>query len=240
MTTDNLPTAWALVVAGGHGKRMGTETPKQLLLLDGVTILERSLWPFIDCSAVAGIVISANEAVIDRCREIADKISAAAKETIVVAGGAERRDSVWNGLQALPGGAEIVAVHDAVRPFITPELVCDGIRAAAVHGAVSVMRRLKETVKVVEDGVVRSTPDREKLWITQTPQTFRTELLKRAHISARSDGIVGTDDCMLVERLGHPVRIIEGNDLNIKITTQADLSIAGALLPLFEQRGKIC
>lgn len=224
--------ASAIIVAGGTGKRMGANIPKQLLELGGKTILARTLEPFLRCGDIGRIVIAAAEAILDEVNAVVRSL-ASRKEITVVPGGRERQDSVWNGLRALPDADGVVAVHDAVRPFITARLVGECLRAAERHGAVTAARPVKETVKAVADGVVVETLDRSKLWIIQTPQAFQTALLIRAHEEARRDGFAATDDCMLVERLGFPVHIIEGDDMNIKITTPADLRIAGAVLSLF-------
>ena len=229
----------AIIVAGGIGKRMEADRPKQLLELNGRSILRWTLAPFLACDAIARIcIVSAKESM----GLVRDEVATAnpAKAVTIVEGGRERQDSVRNGIASLPEESHIVCVHDAVRPFITAELLTKSIQAAAEHGAVTVVRPLKETVKEVRDGVVAGTPDRSSLWITQTPQVFKTALLREAHEKAHNEGFCGTDDCMLVERLGLPVHIIEGSDYNIKITTPADLRFAGAIAPLFENGGKAC
>jgi 2-C-methyl-D-erythritol 4-phosphate cytidylyltransferase len=225
--------ASAIIVAGGKGVRMGTDTPKQLLMLGGKTILERTLEPFIRCGEIKQMVIVAAANILSRIEAMARDM-AVGKDVRMVAGGRDRQESVWNGLMALGGNGDVVAVHDAVRPFITSRLISGCLGAAANVGAVTVARPIKETVKRVENGVVVETLDRSRLWIVQTPQAFRTELLVRAHEEARWEGFSATDDCMLVERLGHPVHVIEGSDRNIKITTPADLRIAGVLLEMSE------
>ncbi len=229
----------AIIVAGGRGTRMGAEIPKQLLLLGGKTILERTLLPFLGCEAVGCIVVTVAEEIRGTVEELFRGLDGGERVT-VVRGGTERQESVWNGLSALPKGTEVVTVHDAVRPFVTARLIAGCIESAARYGAVTVARPIKETVKVVENGVVVETLDRSRLRLTQTPQAFRTGLLVRAHERAREDGFAGTDDCMLVERLGAPVHVIEGTDTNIKITTPADLLLAGAILPLFECGDNAC
>jgi 2-C-methyl-D-erythritol 4-phosphate cytidylyltransferase len=144
----------------------------------------------------------------------------------VVAGGAERQESVWRGLQAVPGGVRLVVVHDAVRPFITPELVERVIAAGQRHGAATCGLEVRETVKRVKGVMVDATLDRQGLWLIQTPQAFRRDLLCDAHDKARRDGFVGTDDAVLVERLGEPVAVVSGLPRNLKITTPDDLEIA--------------
>ena len=231
--------AAAIIVAGGRGTRMGADVPKQLLLLEGKSILERALLPFLRCDSVGSIVVTVAEEIQGAVEQIVRDLGEEGKIR-VVRGGAERQESVWNGLSALPDNPEVVAVHDAVRPFITAALIAGCIEGAANFGAVTVSRRLKETVKLVENGVVVETVDRDRFRLTQTPQAFRTELLVRAHQRARAEGFTGTDDCMLVERLGFPVHVIEGSDMNIKITTPADLLLAGAILSRFEKGGDAC
>lgn len=226
---------YGIIVAGGRGKRMDTEVPKQLLKLDGVTIIERSLRPFIQCPDIKGIVIVAADTIVEHITQTVGNISERGKSLTVVKGGLKRQDSVWNGLKAVPKDTNIVVIHDAVRPFITAGLITECARKAMKNGAVTVMRPLKETLKVVDDYIVVKTLDRSTLWITQTPQAFRTELILEAHRLARKENFTGTDDCMLVERLRHPVHVIEGNDMNIKITTPADLKIAGVILSMFKK-----
>src|SRR5206468_10428430 len=140
-----------------------------------------------------------------------------------VAGGPTRQDSVWLAMQAVPDDAEIIVVHDAVRPLITRDLIASVVRAAAEHGAAICALPIAETVKRVRNDVVEATLDRSELWAAQTPQAFRAALLREAHEKARRDGVVGTDDAMLVERLGHAVRVVRGLAENVKITTPGDL-----------------
>jgi len=227
--------AYGIITAGGSGRRMGTEVPKQLLKLNGITLLEHTLKPFILCPSIEGIVIVAGDTIVEHINKIIQNISDKGKSLIVVKGGLERQDSVWNGLEAVPEDIDIVVIHDAVRPFITADLITECAQSALNNGAVTVMRPINETVKVISDNIVQETLDRSKLWITQTPQAFKRELIIKAHKSARTKKYTGTDDCMLVELLGYPVHIIEGNDMNIKITTPADLKIAGAILSMFKK-----
>lgn len=231
--------ASAIIVAGGKGRRMGADIPKQLLELGGRSILERTLEPFVCCGEIGRIVVVAGVEILGLVEAVIRTMSVQ-KEIMVVSGGRERQESVWNGLRAVGAEAGIVAVHDAVRPFVTPGVIGKCLAAAERYGAVTVARPVKETVKAVEHGVVVETLNRSRLRIVQTPQAFRGELLARAHEAARAEGFMGTDDCMLVERLGHPVHIIEGSDWNIKITTPADLRIAEAILPFFESGAEAC
>jgi len=141
----------------------------------------------------------------------------------VVAGGATRQESVWQALQAVPGDVDVVLVHDAVRPFIDRRLIDAVVAAAVAHGAAICALPIVETVKRVRDAVVETTLDRSGLWAVQTPQAFRAALLREAHDKARREGVVATDDAMLVEWLGQPVRVVPGLAGNVKITTPEDL-----------------
>ena len=213
-----MPSVAVLVPAGGIGARLGRRTPKQFLPLGGATILARTLAHFLRHPAVRAVVVAAPAEHLTRTRRLVGR-----SRVEVVAGGATRQESVWNALQAAPIDAEVVLVHDAVRPFIDRRLIDAVVSAAAAHGAAICALPIAETVKRVRDGVVQATLDRSDLWSVQTPQAFRSALLREAHEKARRDGVVGTDDATLVERLGHPVRVVPGLAGNVKITTPADL-----------------
>ena len=146
----------------------------------------------------------------------------------VVAGGADRQESVWRALQRIPEQAERVLVHDAVRPFIDTALVARVLAATATGGAATCGIPVRETVKRVSDGAIEATIPRQGLWLTQTPQAFTRALLWEAHDKARRDGFTGTDDAVLVERLGVTVAMVEGLGQNLKITTPEDLQTARA------------
>jgi 2-C-methyl-D-erythritol 4-phosphate cytidylyltransferase len=147
------------------------------------------------------------------------------------AGGLRRQDSVARGLARLEQDCDVVAVHDGARPFVSPGLIDRCVHAARTEGAVVVGLRAKDTVKIVTDqGLVRTTPARESLWQIQTPQAFQTEIIREAYRRAAEEQTDATDDSMLVEKLGHPVRVLEGEETNIKITVPEDLLIAEALL----------
>jgi len=213
-----MPSVAVLVPAGGIGARLGRRTPKQFLRLAGATVLARTLTHFLRHPAVRAVVVAAPAEHLARTRRLVGR-----SRVEVVAGGATRQESVWNALQAAPIDAEIVLVHDAVRPFIDRRLIDAVVSAAAAHGAAICALPIAETVKRVRDGVVEATLDRSELWSVQTPQGFRGALLREAHEKARRDGVVGTDDATLVERLGHPVRVVPGLAGNVKITTLEDL-----------------
>jgi 2-C-methyl-D-erythritol 4-phosphate cytidylyltransferase len=149
----------------------------------------------------------------------------------IVAGGERRQDSVRQGLSAIDGDPDLVLVHDAVRPFLTREMITGVLEQAAKHGAAVVAIPMRDTVKQVgTDRLIECTVDRRSLWLAQTPQAFRLALLREAHRKAEQEGIHATDDAQLVERLGHRVALVEGSAENIKITRPEDLAIGEAIL----------
>ncbi|MBI1736556.1 MAG: 2-C-methyl-D-erythritol 4-phosphate cytidylyltransferase [Candidatus Rokubacteria bacterium] len=208
--------------AGGVGRRLGARTPKQFLTIDRVPIIALTARHFARHPAVAEIVVAAPAALVTRTRALLARHVPRARLT-VVAGGAERQESVAEGLRAVSAGARVVVVHDAVRPFVTKTLIDTVVDAARESGAAICALPIAETIKRVREGVVEETVDRAGLWAVQTPQAFRADLLREAHDKARRDGFLGTDEAMLVERLGHPVHVVRGHEGNVKITTPEDL-----------------
>ncbi len=217
---------YAIVPAGGLGARMGSRRPKQYLRLGRAPILVATLRALARARGLDGIVVAVPEAHVEATRRLL-AASRVPKIVDVVAGGADRQESVWRALQRVPESARWVVVHDAVRPFITGALV-EQVRAAAASGAATCGMPVKETVKRVKDGAIEATVERRGLWLTQTPQAFTRALLWEAHEKARRDGFSGTDDAMLVERLGTTVAMVPGLPQNLKITTPEDLRTARA------------
>ena len=214
-----------VIPAGGVGRRLGSATPKQFLRLGPRTILALTVEHFTRHPGVRVVVVAAPAAHLARTRRALATVPNAARVQ-VVAGGVERQDSVWLGMQAVPGEVAVIVVHDAVRPFITRALVDRVVAAARTGGGAICALPIAETVKRVRDAVVEATVDRSALWAVQTPQAFRAELLREAHEKARRDAFLGTDESMLVERLGHPVAVVAGLRDNVKITTPEDLARA--------------
>jgi len=217
----------ALIPAGGVGARVGSLTPKQFLALGDGPILAATLRHFARHPAIGAIVVAAPHAFLGRARRAARGLGRRAEIT-VVAGGSTRQESVWLALQAAPADTALVVVHDAVRPFIGRALIDAVLQAARDGGAAICALPVADTVKRVRDGRVEATVDRTDLWTVQTPQAFHVEVLREAHEKARRDGIVGTDDAALVERLGQSVTVVRGLEGNIKITTPGDLRRARA------------
>ncbi|MTN16491.1 2-C-methyl-D-erythritol 4-phosphate cytidylyltransferase, partial [Turicibacter sanguinis] len=153
------------------------------------------------------------------------------KNIKIAYGGEERQDSVYNGIQKLDKNCEVVLVHDGARPFVTEEIINNSIQEAKKHNAVVVGVKVKDTIKVVgEEGNIVDTPNRKYLWSVQTPQVFKYDIITKAYENAYNENYYGTDDAMLVEKIGYDVKMIEGSYDNIKITTQEDLNFGEQIL----------
>jgi 2-C-methyl-D-erythritol 4-phosphate cytidylyltransferase len=223
----------AIIPAAGSGSRFGGQIPKQFIEIAGAPILVHTLRRFDECEEIGAIIVALRREEIERVeRELcAHKIG---KPVRLVAGGAERSDSILNALEeAKEFRPEVVAVHDAVRPLVTPERISAVVMKARAIGAAILALPATDTIKEVEDGMIRRTLDRRLIWRAQTPQAFRYDLLMRANQEARASSLppaMATDDSFLVERLGAPVAIVEGMANNFKITTPEDLILAEKLL----------
>jgi 2-C-methyl-D-erythritol 4-phosphate cytidylyltransferase len=219
----------AIIAAAGFGRRMKTDRPKQLLALNGTPILVHTIRKFDGCPAITYIIVTAPR---ESSEEVTDLVNSAGfkKSVTVIEGGERRQDSIAMGLQQLHPGTDIVAVHDGVRPFVSIEDIENVVRQAAQSGAAILGVPIVDTVKQAEREFVESTLTREHLILAQTPQVFRTEILKQAFERAATDEYYGTDESSLVERLGHPVAIVRGSERNIKITRPSDLTLARAFL----------
>ena len=217
-------TVAAIVVAAGRGERMGGQTPKALIPLAGTPILLHTLRAFDATASIDSIGAVVAEDHCNRTRELLAATGPWRCPLTVVSGGAERQDSVAAGLAALPPAIDLVAVHDGARPFVRPAQIADVIADAARHGAAVLAMPSRDTAKLVDShGIVTGTPPRESVWLAQTPQVFRAQLLREAHDRARREGVIATDDAALLERLGHAVRVVRGDATNLKITTPDDL-----------------
>jgi 2-C-methyl-D-erythritol 4-phosphate cytidylyltransferase len=233
--------AIAIIAAGGRGKRIiATDSerklPKQFLMLRDKPVLAHTVEKFERCELVDEIILAVPEDYLGHCSQgIVDKYGLR-KVRKVICGGEERQDSVYLGLKACPNNTSIVVIHDGVRPLISVDRISESIRICQSKKAVVVAVPVKETIKRVEQGNIVTTLDRSRLWLTQTPQTFEYKLILDAYEKATENNFVGTDDSVLVERLGYEVTILEGDYRNIKITTAEDLAIAEKLLEV-EQGG---
>ena len=216
----------AVIVAAGSASRMGG-IDKVMAPLGGEPMIVRTVRAFQQCDAIAEIVIVTRP---DLIRSIGALCAGMDKVTAVVAGGKSRQESVGLGLNTLSAVIELAAVHDGARPLITDAVIDRTVRAANTYGAAAPAVPVKDTVKVVRSGLVAETPDRATLRAVQTPQAFDFDLLRGALKKAQEDGAAVTDDCSAGERLGMSVKIVEGDERNLKVTTPMDLKIAEMLL----------
>ena len=216
----------AVIVAAGTASRMGG-IDKVMAQLGGEELILRSVRAFQNCDAIREIVVVTREDLIVKVMALCAQFS---KVKAVVAGGKDRPESVFNGLRALSSSVHLVAVHDGARPLVTEAVIDRTVRAANTFSAAAPGVPVKDTIKVVQGGVVKETPPRSDLQAIQTPQVFDRSLLKAALQKAKEDKAEITDDCSAVERLGMSVKIVEGDEKNMKITTPMDLRIAAMLL----------
>ncbi len=216
----------AVIVAAGNATRMGG-IDKAMALLGGVPVISRTVRAFQDCDAIQEIVVVTRGDLLTPISELCHSFS---KVTSVVVGGDNRVASVQNGLEALSSKTRLVAVHDGARPLVSFEVIDRTVRTAHAYGAAAPSIPVKDTIKIVSGGVVASTPDRKTLQAVQTPQVFDFDMLRGALKKSVEQGWEITDDCSAVEMLGMGVRMVAGDERNIKITTPIDLKIAEMLL----------
>lgn len=225
-------TALAVIVAAGKGTRMkGKSTRKQYLPIAGMPVLSHTLLAFEKCERLDGMILVIPERDADYCRREVIAPLGPKKRIDLVFGGPTRQASVYNGLCAIDSKDSIVAIHDGVRPMVSPRLLSLCIEGAEKSGACILGVPVSDTVKYVDRcSHIDGTLERENIWFAQTPQAFRYDLIMEAHHRARQDGHLATDDSSLVERLGVKVRIIRGCLHNIKITRTEDIAVCEALL----------
>ncbi len=228
--TLRIMQVFAILPAAGLGTRMAGPQPKQFLELDGVPILIHSLRAFAAVARVTAIYVAVRATEIERVQAQIAEYGFAGRVR-VVQGGSNRQESVASALSALPAAADdVVLVHDAVRPLIDPATIDRTIDAVLQHGAAIVGLPAVDTIKQVErtahGALITSTIPREFVVLAQTPQGFRYGLLQSAFAEATADGFVGTDEASVVERAGHPVAVVPGSAINLKITQPGDLALA--------------
>ena len=216
----------AVIVAAGSASRM-KGLDKIMEPLQGTHLIAHTVDAFSRCGTVSEIVVVTRKDLVE---PVTEACKGCAKPITVVEGGADRPASVENGLQALSSKVQLAAIHDGARPLIDPDLIDRVVRAANVFGAAAPGVPVKDTVKVVENTIVTQTPDRKTLRAIQTPQVFDYYMLRAALEKAREEKAEITDDCSAVERMGMSVKIIEGDERNLKVTTPTDLAIVRMLL----------
>lgn len=225
-----MPKTCVIVPAAGSGTRMGGAIPKQFIRLAGKPLLAHTLSALANLPFISIIFLIVAEEHISDAGEVVSAWSgqrtSSVPEISIIRGGAERRDSVYNGLKKLPAECDWVMIHDAVRPFASPGLIKTVWEGARTAGACIAAIPATDTVKQARDGVVRETLSRDEIWLVQTPQVFRKEIVVAAYEKAVAAGWTGTDDASFVERMGVPVSIVPGERTNVKVTTPEDLQWA--------------
>ena len=224
-----MPTA-AIIPAAGNGVRFG-ET-KQFKLLGKTPLFIHTLTPFLQSKEIREIILVVPQNNLSITKKIISSLHNDKKVT-VVPGGRHRQDSVYEGLKQVSQSCNIVCIHDGVRPFISTELIESTIRACVNFDGVVAAIKATDTVKLVtRDNIVQKTLDRNKIWLAQTPQTFKKKELNQALLTAQNKNIFGTDEAMLMEEMGYSIGIIEGSNRNIKITTREDWGHAKVIMSL--------
>ena len=230
----------AIIVAAGRGSRMNMDMNKQYIDIAGKPILARTLQVFNDCSLIDEIILVVNENDIFYCKQNIIDFYEFYKVKIIVAGGDERQKSVFKGLMEVSSRTDIVLIHDGARPFVSEESIINSITSAEEFGGSVVAVPVKDTIKMADSqGIISQTIDRNILWSVQTPQTFKYSLIINAHNKALEDNFSGTDDSILLERLGYKLKLVMGGYDNIKITTKEDLLIAEAIVKAHENETTI-
>lgn len=220
----------AIILAAGKGARMKGTMRKQYLDLSGRPVLAHSIMAFDSCSLIEEIFLVVPKEDAEYCQKNVLSLLDLKNQINLVHGGAERQNSVYNGLQSITKNTETVVIHDGVRPFIQPKDIKICIFGAKKYGACILGTPASDTLKRVDKtDIVETTLPRENIWLAQTPQAFQYDLILKAHETARRDGYVGTDDASLVERLGKDVKIINGSRFNIKITNKEDFAVVKAM-----------
>jgi 2-C-methyl-D-erythritol 4-phosphate cytidylyltransferase len=220
----------AIIVAAGKGTRMGANVDKLWLEVAGRPVVAHTWRQFNDAACVDEIILVVRDGMQPHFMELVGKFHFQKPFRLVV-GGAERQDSVWNGLAALSPRTEIVAIQDAARPCTSAELIAATIAAARETGAAVAAQPVTDTIKETADGkIISRTVDRSKLWSVQTPQTFRVTVIRRAIATAREQGLILTDDTAACELIGQPVQLVKSATPNPKVTVPADLPFVESLL----------
>lgn len=220
----------AVIVCAGRGKRMKSDINKVYMSVGGKAVLQLTMEKFMSLDEIDELVVVISRDDEELFAEIKKDIDSP-KPVKVAYGGAERRDSVYSGLKLVDPACDIVLIHDGARPFVEKSDIIKSIECAKESGACALAVRVKDTVKLADDeGFVESTPERDRLWAVQTPQTFSYKLIMEAYSRAVDIGLLATDDCMVAESAGYRVRLVEGSYENIKLTTPEDMLFAKEIL----------
>ena len=228
--SESEPFCSAIIVAAGSGTRCdcGGKT-KQMTELMGLPVVARTIMQFEQSELINEIIVVAKADEMSRYEEMSADYGWR-KIACVVPGGETRQKSVFNGLREVSEKADFIAVHDGCRCLVTPEIIKKTYSEARIHGCASAACRAKDTIKREANGIIEETIDRSHVWMAQTPQIFKADILRAGAYIARDDGIDVTDDCMLAEYIGFKVKLVDCGYSNIKITTAEDMYIAEAII----------
>ena len=218
--------AGAVIPAAGKGSRFGEK--KQFKLLKGVPLLNYVLTPFLQSDLIYEIIVVVPEEKVQQI-ETQVRFMTKTKNIRVVSGGKRRQDSVSNGVKVLSNQCKLVCLHDVVRPFVTKEMINETIKRCGKYDGAIIATQAQDTIKRVQNLKIKETINRSEIWQAQTPQSFQKEKLIDALESADRDGVTGSDEAFLLERIGYYVSVVEGNSANIKITTPEDWFVAEAI-----------
>ncbi len=231
------PVTSAILVAAGKGTRMGPGVDKLFLELDGRPVVAHTWRRFDEADCIDEILMVVRDGAQAAFADLAQK-QQFGKPFRLVVGGKERQDSVWNGLEAVSRGAEIVAIQDAARPCTSEALIATTVAAARLTGAAVAAQRVTDTIKESSDGkLIARTLDRSRLWAVQTPQTFRVEIIRRALAEVRRRGLLVTDDTAACELIGQPVQLVPSTQPNPKVTRPEDLACVEAVMRAMGHEG---
>ncbi len=219
----------AIIAAAGSGSRMKSDTSKQFIELNGIPVLIRTLMAFDKACEIDGVIIVTRKQDIEPVKDMVKRYNIKKVITIAI-GGDTRQESVSNALKLTD--SEYVLIHDGARPFVTPEQINSVALSLSENDAAALGKPITDTLKIAENGYILKTQERASLYGIQTPQGFKTDIIKNAHKEAKENGLSVTDDCALCEKMGIKIKIIEGSSSNIKITTPDDLPLAMAILNL--------
>ena len=221
----------AIILAGGSGRRMADSTPKQYLEICGKPILNYSIDAFESAESISEIILVVPHGQVEYCRQMIVEPWNYSKVTRIIEGGTTRQESSLKGILVTSQGSSFVMIHDGARPFVQSQEIENMVKEMTGKSAVIIAVQVKDTIKrVSENAVIEETLERSNLWAAMTPQAFKRDLIIKAHEKAVESGHQATDDASLVEIMGEKVHIMEGNYMNMKITTKEDLVIGEAIL----------
>lgn len=224
------PLISAMIVAAGSGTRMGGNIPKQFMNVYDKSLLAYTIEKFCLCDRIDEIILVTREDCISLCHKIC-RNNGFDKVKTIVAGGATRQQSVYNGLKVLSESTDYVLIHDGARPLIDTDTICKCVDSVIENDACAVGVKVKDTIKYSSDGkYIDKTLDRNLVWQIQTPQAFKRDLITECHQKACKEGFEATDDCMIMEHYGHRISLVEGKYENIKITSPVDMYLMQGLV----------